>query len=174
MNDKTKERFFEQVYKEVFPVVMKVAYHITKNLPAAEDVCQEAFIKFYHRPMLFPNMEEAKYWLIRVVKNLGFNYLEHEKVKSRAFDKIKFEPSFTEETGEKNLMKQETVEQVSRALEQLPENLRAPIILREYGGMNYKEISKALGISESNVKIRIFRGREALEKLLPRGEVYVP
>ena len=59
-------------------------------------------------------------------------------------------------------------------MEQLPENLKAPLILREFGGLNYKEIATSLGISESNVKIRIFRGREALGKLLPVGDVYVP
>ena len=59
-------------------------------------------------------------------------------------------------------------------MEQLPENLKAPLILREFGGLNYKEIGAALDISESNVKIRIFRAREALGKLLPVGEVYVP
>ena len=122
----------------------------------------------------FQSVEDAKYWLIRVVKNQSFNYLEHEKVKNRAFDKLKHAPSSSDETGEKELLKKEAVEKVNQALDQLPENLKAPLVLREFGGMNYKEIGAALGISESNVKIRIFRAREALGKLLPVGEVYVP
>ena len=174
MDDKAKKELFEKLYKEIFPVVIKVSYHITKDLDAAQDVCQDAFIKLYHRIETFPGAEDAKFWLIRVVKNLSFNYLEHEKVKNRAFDKIKHNPSFTDDTGEKQLLKKEAVEKVNKALDQLPENLKAPLILREFGGMNYKEIGAALGISESNVKIRIFRAREALGKLLPVGEVYVP
>ena len=174
MDDKTKKTFFEKIYNEIFPIVIKVSYHITKDMDAAQDVCQDAFIKLYHRGENFPGVEDAKFWLIRVVKNLSFNYLEHEKVKNRAFDKMKHIPSFTDDTGEKQLLKKEAEEKVNQALEQLPENLKAPIILREFGGMNYKEIGAALGISESNVKIRIFRAREALGKLLPVGEVYVP
>ncbi|MBR4375842.1 MAG: RNA polymerase sigma factor [Spirochaetia bacterium] len=174
MDDKTKKTFFEKIYNEIFPIVIKVSYHITKDMDAAQDVCQDAFIKLYHRVENFPGVEDAKFWLIRVVKNLSFNYLEHEKVKNRAFDKMKHIPSFTDDTGEKQLLKKEAEEKVNQALEQLPENLKAPIILREFGGMNYKEIGAALGISESNVKIRIFRAREALGKLLPVGEVYVP
>lgn len=174
MDDKTKKTFFEKIYNEIFPIVIKVSYHITKDMDAAQDVCQDAFIKLYHRVENFPGVEDAKFWLIRVVKNLSFNYLEHEKVKNRAFDKMKHIPSFTDDTGEKQLLKKEAEERVNQALEQLPENLKAPIILREFGGMNYKEIGAALGISESNVKIRIFRAREALGKLLPVGEVYVP
>jgi RNA polymerase sigma-70 factor (ECF subfamily) len=174
MDDKTKKEYFEKLYKEIFPVVIKVSYHITKDLDAAQDVCQDAFIKLYNRLETFPDAEDAKFWLIRVVKNGSFNYLEHEKVKLRAFDKMKHSPAYTDETGEKQLLKKDAAEKVNEALEQLPENLKAPLILREFGGMNYKEIGAALGISESNVKIRIFRAREALGKLLPVGEVYVP
>ena len=174
MDDKAKKNFFEQIYRDIFSVVIKVSYHITRDMEAAQDVCQEAFIKLYNRLDSFQGEEDARFWLIRVVKNLSFNYLEHEKVKSRAFDRIKHDPTYTDDTGEKSLIKKETVIRVNEALEQLPEKLKAPLVLREFGGMNYKEIAQALGISESNVKIRIFRGREALEKLLPVGEVYVP
>ena len=123
MDDKTKKTFFEKIYNEIFPIVVKVSYHITKDMDAAQDVCQDAFIKLYHRVENFPGVEDAKFWLIRVVKNLSFNYLEHEKVKNRAFDKMKHIPSFTDDTGEKQLLKKEAEEKVNQALEQLPENV---------------------------------------------------
>ena len=49
---------------------------------------------------------------------------------------------------------------------EIPYNLRVVLILKEYGKMSYKEIGAALGISEGNVKVRVFRGREKLAKLL--------
>jgi len=55
---------------------------------------------------------------------------------------------------------------VVEALEQLPENLRIVLVLKEYGELNYKEIGRALGISEGNVKVRVFRARERLSILL--------
>ena len=113
MDDKAKKTFFEKIYNEIFPIVIKVSYHITKDMDAAQDVCQDAFIKLYHRVDTFPEVEDAKFWLIRVVKNLSFNYLEHEKVKNRAFDKIKHNPSFTDDTGEKQLLKKDAVEKVN-------------------------------------------------------------
>ena len=174
MEDKAKKEFFEKIYNEIFPIVSKVSYHITNDQDAALDVCQEAFIKLYHRVENFPGVEDAKFWLIRVVKNLSFNYREHEKVKNRALDRFKHAPSYSDETGEKQLLKKEAVEKVNQALEQLPENLKAPLVLREYGGLNYKEIGDTLGLTESNVKIRIHRARERLEKMLSVGDVYVP
>ena len=51
--------------------------------------------------------------------------------------------------------------------------LKEVIILREYGDLNYKEIGKVLGITEGNVKIRMFRAREQLEKLIGGDDVYL-
>ena len=47
-------------------------------------------------------------------------------------------------------------------------------MLREYGDMNYKEIGKVLGITEGNVKVRIFRAREQLVKLIGEDNVFLP
>jgi RNA polymerase sigma-70 factor (ECF subfamily) len=51
----------------------------------------------------------------------------------------------------------------------LPENLRMVLVLKEYGLLNYKEIGRVLGISEGNVKVRVFRAREALLSLFREG-----
>lgn len=174
MDDKEKKDFFSKIYKEVYPVLIKTAYCITRNMEAAEDVCQEAFIKLYDRIEIFPTVDDARNWLKRVAKNQAFNHLQHEKVKAHAFEKIiKHEPTYTEDTGEKQLLKKETAEKLKKAIDQLSEKLKTPYEMREFGGMSYKEIAEALNISESNVKIRIFRAREELGKLLPIGELYV-
>ena len=70
-------------------------------------------------------------------------------------------------------MKEETRSDVQTALDGLPYNLRAPLVFREYGDLSYKEIGAILGISESNVKVRIFRARERLVTALAEGDVYV-
>ncbi len=165
---------FEKLYNEVFPVVYRVAYHITGDAGTAEDVCQEAFIKYFNRPFPLPSLEDAKYWLIRVVKNISFNHCKREGRKQKVFDRIKNDPVYTDDTGEKELLREETKKTVNDMLKQLPEKLKAPLVLREYGGLNYKAIAKVLGISESNVKVRIFRARENLQKLISIGDIYVP
>ena len=77
------------------------------------------------------------------------------------------------ESSEKQLIREETRSSVQKALDDLPYNLRAPLVFREYGDLTYKEIGAILGISENNVKVRIFRARERLEKALMEGEEYV-
>ncbi len=62
------ERAFRQVYEQVFPILMRVVYHVTNNQDLAEEICQEAFIRFFDKGMEFATLNDAKYWLIRVSK----------------------------------------------------------------------------------------------------------
>jgi len=157
---------FQRLYDSAFNILLRVAYRITNNWEAAEDICQESFFRLYEKNMVFPNQEEAKYWLIRVVKNAALNYAKRKERERKAYQRAFREDRRQEETGEGLLVKKETSEEVKSALEKLPENLRMVLILKEYAEMNYKEIGKTLGISEGNVKVRVFRARERLESLL--------
>ena len=169
----TEKTEFRKLYDTAFPVLFRVAYRITSSEEAAEDVCQEAFFKLYEKDMVFPNLDEAKYWLIRVVKNAALNYAKRKDRERKAYQKAFREDNRVVDTGEQVLIRQETQSEVKTALEKLPENLRIVLILKEYGELNYKEIGRALGISEGNVKVRVFRARERLAGLLAKDGSYV-
>jgi len=160
----TKE--FRKLYETVFPILFRVVYRITSSEEAAEDLCQEAFFRLHEKNMVFPSPDEAKYWLIRVAKNAALNYAKRKGRERKAYQRAFREDTRIEETGENLLIKKETREEVKEALDKLPENLRIVLILKEYGELNYKEIGRSLGISEGNVKVRVFRARERLAGLL--------
>ena len=54
------ERSFRLVYEEVFPILMRVVYHVTGNVDLSEEICQEAFIRFFDKQMSFPTLNDAK------------------------------------------------------------------------------------------------------------------
>ena len=161
-----KNRDFRHLYDSAFQVLFRVAFRITGNAEAAEDLCQDSFFRLYEKDMVFPNPDEAKYWLIRVVKNAALNYAKRKERERKAYQKAFKEDYRQVETGEGILVKKETSEEVQSALNKLPENMRMVLILKEYAEMNYKDIGKTLGISEGNVKVRVFRARERLAALL--------
>ena len=163
------EADFRRLYDSAFSVLFRVALRVTNNREAAEDLCQESFFRLYERNMVFPNPEEAKYWLIRVVKNAALNYAKRKERERKAYQRAFKEDVRQEETGEGLLVKKETSEEIQKALDKLPENLRMVLILKEYAEMNYKEIGRVLGISEGNVKVRVFRARERLAAILQGG-----
>jgi len=160
---------FDQVYETLFPVIYRVSLRITGDKEAAEDLCHEAFIRLMERPSMLPDMQQSKYWLIRVVKNLSFNHEKRKRREKAAFTRLTMQSVTVDDSQDKQLVDDEVKSQVQGALDALPYNLRVPLVFREYAGLSYKEIGSVLGISESNVKVRIFRAREKLGKILGEG-----
>ncbi|MBN1523315.1 MAG: RNA polymerase sigma factor [Spirochaetales bacterium] len=162
------ERRFNREYKELFPIIFRVALRVTGDCDAAEDLCHDAFIKYYQRHEPLPDTDQAKYWLIRVVKNMSLNYAKRKTRERKAIGKLqKIEPVFAD-SEEKRVLENETKKEVQDALDKLPYKLRAVLVFKEYGGLNYRDIGKLMGISEGNVKVRVFRAREQLGKILSR------
>lgn len=160
------EDIFRQVYDRVFPIILRIAFRITGNMDVAEELCQEAFIKYYERIATFPDTEQAKYWLIRVAKNLALNVAKRSGRERRALERAYHEPHRHPITGEEAAIRGEETHRVQDALQHLPEKLKTVLVLKEYGNLNYREIASVLGITEGNVKVRVFRARERLTQIL--------
>jgi RNA polymerase sigma factor (sigma-70 family) len=164
---------FDVVYETLFPAIYRVSLRVTGDREIAEDLCHEAFIKLMERAELIPDLEQSKYWLLRVVKNLSLNHEKRRTREKKAFSKLARLSPVMADSSEKQVMKEVTRTDVQTALNGLPYNLRAPLVFREYGDLTYKQIGALLGITESNVKVRIFRARERLGKALAEGDAYV-
>lgn len=184
---------FRAIYESNAEMLLRIAVRITNSLEAAEDVVHDAFGKLVEKGMVFPSRNDAKYWLIRVVKNAAINYAKRKGRESKAYEKWwKSEATSIEdteagslsikETGaeagiqtsvEVDVLRDESARELRRALEALPDKMRIVLIMKEFGGMNYKEIGKVLGITEGNVKVRAFRAREALLASMSAEEIHV-
>jgi RNA polymerase sigma-70 factor (ECF subfamily) len=143
----------------------------------AEDVTQEAFIKAYRALPTFRGDSAFYTWLYRIGINTAKNYLLANKRRaptSTIFDAEESE-SFEEasllrevNTPENELMSKQVVDVVQKSLQQLPEDLRNALTLREIEGLSYEEIASAMNCPVGTVRSRIFRAREAVaENLRP-------
>ena len=167
------ELTFRQIYNDVFPLLMKVAYHVTYNQDVAEDICQDAFIRFYDKDMVFPSMDDAKFWLIRVVKNLSINHVKRKVRETASLEKVMRGPQVNPfRDGASELLQKESAAAVRKAVSELPEIYKTVIVLREYADLDYKDIAKVMKISESNVKVRVHRARKELEAKLGWEEIH--
>ncbi len=165
------EDTFRLVYDHVYPIIFRIAYRITGSADVAEELCQEAFIKYYERVDRFPDRDQAKYWLIRVTKNLSLNVAKRVSRERKAYERVFHEPKRHTNTGEEEIIRDEEAHEVQEALLELPEKLKTVLVLKEYGDLNYREIASILGITEGNVKVRVFRARERLMKILTADDV---
>ena len=164
---------FRKVYDATIQLLFKVSYRIVNDEEAAEDLVHDSYIKANEKKMVFPSLDDAKYWLIRVVKNASLNYAKRKTREANAYHKVLYEGRQQMESGETELLKAETVQRAREALDKLPPKMKEVLVLREYAELNYKEIGQVLGITEGNVKVRVFRAREHLAKLIGADDVYL-
>jgi RNA polymerase sigma-70 factor, ECF subfamily len=143
----------------------------------AQDVTQEAFIKAYRAMPGFRGESAFYTWLYRIGINTAKNHLLQNKRRpptSTYFDAEESE-SFEEagllqevSTPENELMSKQVVDVVQLSLQQLPEDLRSALTLREIEGLSYEEIAEVMNCPIGTVRSRIFRAREAVaENLRP-------
>ena len=164
---------FRQIYDSNIQLLFKISYRVVGEEEAAEDLVHDSLIKMNEKKMIFNTMDDAKFWLIRVVKNNSLNYAKRKVREKKAYEKALYEDHRKQSSGEDDYLKKDAQKQTTEALNKLPEKLRSILILREYAELNYKEIARVLGITEGNVKIRMFRAREQLAKLIGEENVYL-
>jgi RNA polymerase sigma-70 factor (ECF subfamily) len=137
----------------------------------AEDVTQEAFIKAYRALPSFRGESAFYTWLYRIGINTAKNYLLANKRRaptSTPFDAEESE-SFEEasllrevNTPENELMSKQVVDVVQKSLQELPDDLRTALTLREIEGLSYEEIASVMNCPVGTVRSRIFRARETV------------
>ena len=134
-----------------------VAFNICKNTQDAEDVVQDTFIRYYTLKKEFDSRQHIRAWLIRVTinraKNVNHTFWRRNKLSLEDYmETLSFETRESENLFE-TVMK-------------LPEKYRIVIHLFYYEGYSVNEIADILKISESNVKVRLSRGRRLLREAL--------
>lgn len=154
--------------------VIKLVARYVKDPEEVLDVSQDAFIKAYRAISRFRGDSAFYTWMYRIAINTAKNYLVAKKRRLPSIDiDIQDAEQFEGEsnlkdyaTPEQMLQRDEVEKVVLAAVEQLPEDLRTAIMLRELEGLSYEEIAHAMSCPVGTVRSRIFRAREAIDKML--------
>ncbi|MEY2909305.1 MAG: hypothetical protein RLZZ602_1828 [Pseudomonadota bacterium] len=135
-----------------------------------EDVTQEAFIKAFRALPKFRGESAFYTWLYRIASNAAKNHLVARGRRPSADADVEDAEYYDEgdslrdsETPEDMLFGQELAEVVKLALDELPDELRAALTLREFDGLSYEEIADVMSCPVGTVRSRIFRAREAID-----------
>jgi RNA polymerase sigma-70 factor, ECF subfamily len=149
----------------------RLVSRFVRDAAEVEDVTQEAFIKAYRALPGFRGESAFYTWLYRIGINSAKNYLL--ALGRRAPTSTQFDAEESEEfedagllhevsTPENELMSKQVVDVVNSSLQQLPEDLRTALTLREIEGLSYEEIAEVMNCPIGTVRSRIFRAREAI------------
>lgn len=171
---------FELLVAKYQRKLVRLLSRFIRDPTEVEDVAQEAFIKAYRALPSFRGDSAFYTWLYRIGINTAKNYLvamgrraptvtETEGPDGEGSEESGQVPDYN--TPENELMSRQIAETVNKAVEDLPEELRTAITLRELEGLSYEEIASIMNCPIGTVRSRIFRAREAIaEKLRPQLE----
>lgn len=169
------QRAFTSLMNKYQRRLLRLVARLVRDPAEAEEVVQEAFIKAFRA---LPNFrgESAFYtWLYRIGINTAKNHLlsQSRQVVTVADSDYTEAERFAEAGGSREIATPETilqsrqiVETVSRAMSELPEDLRMAVQLREIEGLSYEEIAVEMNCPIGTVRSRIFRAREAISARL--------
>lgn len=148
--------------------ILSFIYHMLKsaNLELiAEDLTSETFYKAYKSLHTFREIDATfSTWLYTIARNTVLSELRKRKAATVSIEDVNIEPIVSgEATPEQQLLRNERMHLVRKAIDQLPEKQRAAIILREYEQLDYQEIANILGQSVSSVKSLLFRARASIK-----------
>lgn len=160
--------------------VHALAYGMIRDREEARDITQETFIRAYQRLMsLQLRAGPLRPWLYRTATNMSIDVIRRRK--RRQLDHFADDSaSMLEEATSPEVRhvqgpaeefeRQETHDRILDALEEIPEDQRQVLLLRELEGLGYAEIAEIAGVAEGTVMSRLFYARKKLQKILIAGE----
>ncbi|HST26746.1 MAG TPA: RNA polymerase sigma factor RpoE [Rudaea sp.] len=171
---KGEKRAFDLLVRKYQHKVIGVISRYVSDWSECQDVAQEAFMRAYRAMAAFRGDSQFYTWMYKIATNTAKNHLVSQGRRPPA-DDIGIDDAVQLDGGmrlkdratpEHELMRQEIEQTVFDTVEQLPEDLKMAITLREVDGLSYEEIAEKMNCPIGTVRSRIFRARDAIDQKL--------
>lgn len=166
LSSEQQNRFVSENLRRVFLLI----YRIVGNVPDAQDLTQEAFIKALQRQDQLKDLEKAAHWLSRIASNTAIDFLRRSGRVSFSDLEDMPEPfaSAPHESPEQLVLRAEHREHLESALSVLTDRERTALLLRDVEGLPAEEVASRLNCSKATVRSHIANGRVKLRRFLER------
>jgi RNA polymerase sigma-70 factor (ECF subfamily) len=173
----TREDFTHDAMQHA-PQLFSTAMRMTRNRSDAEDLVQETFIKAWRSFATYQQGTNLRAWLFRIMTNTYINKYNAQQRKPTETELDDVEELFLykrlgavdqsqlSQSAEDQMLSLFTDDEVKKALEELPDQFRIPVLMSDVEGFSYKEIAEILEIPLGTVMSRLHRGRKAMQKML--------
>lgn len=160
----------------------RLALRITLNPAEAEDVVQDTMLKVWNRREQWAEIESIEAFCLTVCRNVALDKMKRAGAQNQSFEASPHPPESggateveivdTTSNPEEQTVQRDRIRLVKRLIDQLPEKQRSCMQLRDIEGKSYKEIADVMGITEQQVKVNIFRARQAIRQKYTETESY--
>ena len=153
--------------------LFRLALRITLNAADAEDVVQDTMLKVWKRRNDWEQIESIEAFCLTICRNLALDRLRHKDYQSQTLDMAadSVDASHTA-NPEQMTVQRDRVRLVRQLINRLPERQRSCMQLRDIEGKSYRDIATILGITEQQVKVTIFRARQAVKTAFQEQEEF--
>ncbi|MCZ4695182.1 sigma-70 family RNA polymerase sigma factor [Ancylomarina euxinus] len=159
----TKAQF--EIYKLYYKAMYNSCLRILNHTQEAEDVMQEAFLSAFDKINSYKGEVSFGAWLKRIVVNKALDYLKKNKIDSLPLDE-KINQLSEEEDQNKTIEIENSVEDIKKAIEQLPSGYRIVLNLYLIEAYDHEEIGEILNISASTSRSQYNRAKKKLIQIL--------
>jgi len=168
---------FSVIIKKYEGIIFRYAYSRVNNYDEAKDISQEIFMSTIESLTTFRRESKFITWLYSIMVNFCKNYKKksaranivslHQK---QGENEMELQLHDERENTESRVINADTLRIIKEEIQNLPDDYREILMLRDIEGITYNEIAEILDLNLSNVKVRIHRGREFLKnRLYARG-----
>ena len=161
---------YDELVKRYKDPLYNFVFRYLNNQFAAEDIVQETMIKLFTHKHYYKPIAKFSTWIYTIAKNLALTEIrKNKRRKTESMWNDQGQPidvPSNEDSLEKKVQNELAVEELNKCLDEIPENFRIAVVLRDFQELSYEEISKILEIPVGTIKSRINRGRIQLAEKL--------
>jgi RNA polymerase sigma-70 factor (ECF subfamily) len=153
--------------------VIHFTFRMVQDRAIAEELAQEVFLRVYRSRQTYEPTARFTTWLFRIATHLALNCIRdgkkekrNESLSEELVEGVERQVADRQPSVEQSMIHAVKLQEIRKAIEALPEKQRAAVLMHKYQGLDYSQISGALGCTESAVKSLLFRAYETLRSRL--------
>lgn len=144
--------------------LFRLALRITLDRAEAEDVVQDTLIKVWDKRDSWTSIDNIEAFAMTICRNMSLDRTKRRANNNESLDVDDVHEPVAQTNPYEQMVQQDSVRMVGEIVDSLPEKQRSCIQLRDFEGKPYKDIAKILDITEEQVKVNIFRARQAIKQ----------
>ena len=144
--------------------LFRLALRITLNRFEAEDIVQDTLIKVWNRRSDWEDIDSIEAFSLTICRNLSLDRIKKKENDNNSLEDVKGVEPLSSSNPQDRMIQADRVNLIRQIVDSLPEKQRSCIQLRDFEGKSYKEIAVILDITEEQVKVNIFRARQAVKQ----------
>lgn len=152
--------------------MFRLALRITLNRAEAEDVTQDILLRVWEQRESLGELRSLEAYVLTAVRNLALDRVAKTDNANVSLDDVQTDAFDSAPHPDEDMEQQESLKRVREIMSGLPEAQRTALQLREIEGHSYRETADIMNVSEANVKVLIFRARQAVKNQIDKIENY--